>query len=698
VCSLYNEELLKGENHRLQLLELSGYLENYLWKHLSEDCCFEHIFSILMMVNEKFREGVPVFEALTADATKFQMFFKSVVQMSERFQVPLCAAENEQLVRQYTIYVHFLVNTFRSLEDPVVRNSTLKYLSLPIWGCLSEARLLEELNKVPQIKRHWEHLQSQASAAAAAATVEVASSSSKKEDASPPAKSQAKKKKVASKKSAEETAPVTASAPAPLVPPKAVDNSEKTWIFGLLTVYVRTIEEISSKAPETLSTKSISAVMRYLERFSEFILDLLSQLPTRRFLNTVLDDMHLLVRCRRASVLSHPDGKLLSQLVGMIDACIHFEVHDQTGRALSPQDMMTVQNSRIHRLQTLAFSNYKSILKDLVFSSSGELAKPEILKKHFQLLTTKQLTDVASKLGRMSESDLEVFGDAEQPNVPEESVVKSSVSLLSPVEFLEDSAQRSFVMDVLVDSLSSRMSQLEALNRLSLYPSEELLWDQYQVPLGNSFSSDRPLALPKLNLQFLTVHDYLLRNFELFRLESAFQIREDLIDSITRMGPRRGLKGNTLFGGWARMALPIASVSIDEISKPQLGETIPGHVHCTIEVDISRFSGVIKQEWEALRDHDIIFMVGIEDPQPEAAADLNEFKDEKTDITMGKNPKINKKAEKLLEDMNFPKNYGTSLTRSRFCFLHHVLSSVMIFQQLSLSYNTIVSGDHHVTT
>ena len=696
VCTLYNEELLKGEISRLQLLELSGYLENYLWKHLSEDSSFQHVFSILMMVNEKFREGVPVFEALTADAAKFQLFFKSVVQMSNLFQVPLCAQEDEQLVRQYTIYIHFLVNTFRSLEDPVVRNSTLKYLSLPMWGCLSEARLQEELNKVPQIKRHWEHLQSQASAATAV-TVEAASSSSKKIDASPPSKSQAKKKKVSSKKSAEEISPVATSEPTPVVSPKPVDNSDKTWIFGLMTVYVRTVEEISAKAPETLSTKSMGAVLRYLERFSEFILDLLSQLPTRRFLNAVLDDMHLLIKCKRASVFTHPDGKLLSQLIGMIDACMHFEVHDQTGRALSPQDMMTVQNSRIHRLQTLAFSNYKIILKDLVFSSSGELAKPETLKKHFQLLTTKQLTDVASKLGKMSENDLEVYANtAEQSNLLEESNVKSSVSLLSPVEFLEDSDQRSFVMDVLIDSLSARMSQLEAMNRLSLYPSEELLWDQYQVPLENRYYSDRPLALPKLNLQFLTVHDYLLRNFELFRLESAFQIRGDLIDSITRMGPRCGLKGNTLFGGWARMALPIVSVSIDEISKPQLGETIPGHVHCTIEVDISRFSGVIREEWEALRGNDIIFLVGIEDPQPDAAADLDDFKDERADMSVGRVPRMNMNAEKLLEDKNYPKKFGTY--SREVVSISSVLLSVMIFQQLSLSYHTCVSGDHHVTT
>lgn len=33
----------------------------------------------------------------------------------------------------------------------------------------------------------------------------------------------------------------------------------------------------------------------------------------------------------------------------------------------------------------------------------------------------------------------------------------------------------------------------------------------------------------KLNLQFLTPADYLLRNFHLFRLEAAYEVREDLL-------------------------------------------------------------------------------------------------------------------------------------------------------------------------
>lgn len=55
---------------------------------------------------------------------------------------------------------------------------------------------------------------------------------------------------------------------------------------------------------------------------------------------------------------------------------------------------------------------------------------------------------------------------------------------------------------------------------MPLYPTEEIIWDENIVPTAY-FSGEGCLALPKLNLQFLTLHDYLLRNFNLFRLEST---------------------------------------------------------------------------------------------------------------------------------------------------------------------------------
>jgi hypothetical protein len=55
---------------------------------------------------------------------------------------------------------------------------------------------------------------------------------------------------------------------------------------------------------------------------------------------------------------------------------------------------------------------------------------------------------------------------------------------------------------------------------MPLYPTEEIIWNESIVPT-EYFSGEGCLALPKLNLQFLTLHDYLLRNFNLFRLEST---------------------------------------------------------------------------------------------------------------------------------------------------------------------------------
>ena len=63
-------------------------------------------------------------------------------------------------------------------------------------------------------------------------------------------------------------------------------------------------------------------VLVYCERCMELLVDLLAQLPTRRFLRTLLDNMHVLERCSLSTLLDmtkepRPEGKLLSQLLDM---------------------------------------------------------------------------------------------------------------------------------------------------------------------------------------------------------------------------------------------------------------------------------------------------------------------------------------------------------------------------------------------
>lgn len=58
-------------------------------------------------------------------------------------------------------------------------------------------------------------------------------------------------------------------------------------------------------------------------------------------------------------------------------------------------------------------------------------------------------------------------------------------------------------------------------------PALQTITPHHHLQAAN-YSGEQPLALPKLNLQFLSPSDYLLRNFHLFRLEAAYEVREDI--------------------------------------------------------------------------------------------------------------------------------------------------------------------------
>lgn len=124
---------------------------------------------------------------------------------------------------------------------------------------------------------------------------------------------------------------------------------------------------------------------------------------------------------------------------------------------------------------------------------------------------------------------------------------------------------------------------------MPLYPTEDVIWNENIVPTAY-FSGEGCLALPKLNLQFLTLHDYLLRNFNLFRLESTCklfkivvkdlklhvklfldEIRQDIEDAVSRLCPWKSEDGSVYWGGWARMAQPILNFAVVEVAKPNIG-------------------------------------------------------------------------------------------------------------------------------
>lgn len=271
----------------------------------------------------------------------------------------------------------------------------------------------------------------------------------------------------------------------------------------------------------------------------------------------------------------------------MLKFYTRFEINDVTGNPLTDHDMTQLHYKKITSLQRAVFAKF-STLRVFALSNVATVDSRDSLEKHFGALDSEGLKQIASFLNL----------------VPDEAV--------EPFQWHR--LDEPFLRELLITRHEKRCSQLEALNEMPLYPTEQIIWDENVVP-SEYYTGDTCLALPKLNLQFLTLHDYLLRNFNLFRLESTYEIRQDIEDAVSRMLPWQSEDGDVVFGGWARMALPIASFAVVEVAKPHLGEKKPSRVRADVGVTLS-VRREIKEEWENLRKHDVCFLITVKPTQP----------------------------------------------------------------------------------
>ncbi|XP_075873807.1 RNA helicase aquarius isoform X2 [Nelusetta ayraudi] len=352
-------------------------------------------------------------------------------------------------------------------------------------------------------------------------------------------------------------------------------RKERTFLSALIKKFHGVLMSIPPSEPVSMDK------VHYCERFIELMIDLEALLPTRRWFNTVLDDSHLVVSCHLSSLPSREkEGHLFCQLLDMLKFYTGFEINDQTGNALTQKEMTTLHYDRITSLQGAAFAHFPE-LQDFALANVAAVDTRDSLKKHFGHLSPNSLHRVASYLCLL-------------PELPEGQ---------------DSTYEKEVILELLVSRHERRISQIEQLNLMPLYPTEKIIWDENIVPT-EYYSGEGCLALPKLNLQFLTLHDYLLRNFNLFRLESTYEIRQDIEDVVWRMKPWQSEYGGVVFGGWARMAQTITAFSIVEVAKPKIGEGWPARVRADVTVNLN-VQDHIKHEWEGLRKHDVCFLITV---------------------------------------------------------------------------------------
>ncbi|KAJ5128522.1 CWF11 family [Penicillium atrosanguineum] len=425
--------------------------------------------------------------------------------------------------------ISFIIGAFQSLENVLIRQQCAPLVSISIWHNLVSDEARERvIAKSPTLKKAWR-------------------AAGKRYDAGDE-------------------------------PAKAKLRFERSWLYTMLLDFLQKLNGAEKDQKENLL---------YCERFLELMVDLLSQLPTRRYVNTLLKDLNLLPIIRLSQIYRSPDNALFRDLYSLLKHFMDFAIDDYSGEALSPQAVYDLHNQELARLQRTAMKSFKDKLMILALSNLGSIEQRSELESQLSSLDESELQTLCSELGFRT-------------SYPKSSNVKPN---------------RQFWMEVLLTFYERRLSFQDTAAKLNIVPTEDSLYDS-ALMRNETYDGSRPLAIPKLNLQYLSIGDFLWRSFLLYRSEAFFQIRKDMESLVKRMQPRANRDGSLTFDGFSRMAIPITKPAIIEVAPAKVGSPNPAFIRAEIAIEVGRLADHIRKEWDSLRPDDVVYLLAVQSSAP----------------------------------------------------------------------------------
>jgi len=227
------------------------------------------------------------------------------------------------------------------------------------------------------------------------------------------------------------------------------------------------------------------------------------------------------------------ENGLLRDLYALLKHYTYFSIDDHTGIQHTSNETYERHCATLASLQRVSLKHFKDKLTILALSNYATVDKRSELEGHMDSLTDAELIELCTLL-------------------------QLRTSYPSSTKVVAD---RQFLTEVLLSVHEKRKTFQETARDLSILPTELTLFEPTLLRNDN-YDGSQPLALPKLNLQYLTVGDFLWRSFILHRCESFYEIRKDVEDVIKRLRPTINRTGQTSFEGFSKMALPITKPAL----------------------------------------------------------------------------------------------------------------------------------------
>lgn len=285
----------------------------------------------------------------------------------------------------------------------------------------------------------------------------------------------------------------------------------------------------------------------------------LSQLPTRRFLVSVVSQSNVL------DVLQTKDSvPSFTASIQILHYYLNFPIDEFTGEMRDTVQSRREHNYKVTQFLAYLYANYKNELGTSILSDS---------------FLDADLKKLASLLSKLDSSKVDKL------------LIHFEVSTRA----LETESQK---LKALSNYLSVPLSSTQLLSNFNSLPNEESLSEAYTIS---------PLCAPALAPQFLSLSDLLSRTYINLRADSFKGIFDHVNGTLTRFK----INAQNAITGASRHAIKLNSYRSEKKSVLSLSSNSTASTELIIPVELSNTQGAFVLEWNAIKEGDIILLAQI---------------------------------------------------------------------------------------
>ncbi|ODV95619.1 hypothetical protein PACTADRAFT_50315 [Pachysolen tannophilus NRRL Y-2460] len=327
---------------------------------------------------------------------------------------------------------------------------------------------------------------------------------------------------------------------------------QKCWFYNLLIDHMKLLLQVKHTDEED--------IVHYNKKIVQFLINVLSQLPTRKFINTLVKEISYLAALKKISPSPSVD------YIALLEYFVFFPINDFESSMVN-KSLDQLHSEKISKLQRVAFAEFNDSLSDLATTNFGNLEGN--FKEFFNKIDDLKLEEFLRKINLQIDFPFKV--------------------------------DRNFMLKAIELKYKRPTTVYEISETIKTLPKES---DLYKI------EHDYP-ATAEGNF-FLNIEEFLLRNLTTLQKDFFRKIAHDIQDTINNLKIKNDELNGFKITGSDRYTLGIDQhIIIHEIEPATIESKYPLKVNAEIIIDYFKVSHEFRKEWDNLSKGDIVFLLQI---------------------------------------------------------------------------------------